>query len=262
MKPYISLYEKALPDTMSLSEKADLLLRCGYDGMEISVDESDARLARVLDAETYRNTVAELRSMSAPVRTMCLSGQRRFPFGSRDPEIRQRSLTLVQRAIDFSYDAGIRIIQIPGYDVWYEERGEDTRAYFAEGLERAVTYAARSGVILAFETMENDFMNTSEKALAYVKQIASPYLQIYPDTGNITNGTGDPVGDLRASRGFIAAAHLKDTKPGIFRDLEYGEGRVDFVGCIRELLSQGAHLQLRILVRQIDRPGHLHSPQF
>jgi len=47
--------------------------------------------------------------------------------------------------------------------------------------------AARYGIILAFETMETEFMNTIEKAMYYVNEVNSPYLQVYPDLGNITN---------------------------------------------------------------------------
>lgn len=235
---YLSIYEKAMPDSLSLVQKWELAKRCGYDGIEISVDESDARLARVLDPEVKKATLDELRDGNIPVRTMCLSGQRRFPFGSRDGSVRKKSIELVCRAIDFSQEAGIRVIQIPGYDVWYEDRGKDTEEYFAEGLRKVIPYAAAAGVILAFETMENDFMNTAEKAMRYVDAIASPYLQVYPDLGNIRNGTDEPISDLRSARGHIAAAHLKETVQGVFRNMEYGQGRVDFVGCMTELLAQ------------------------
>lgn len=235
---YLSIYEKAMPDSLSLGQKWELAKSCGYDGIEISVDESDARLARVLDPEVKRATLDEIRQWGIPIRTMCLSGQRRFPFGSRDGEVRRKSVELVCRAIDFSAEVGIRVIQIPGYDVWYEERGRDTEEYFAEGLREVIPYAAAAGVILAFETMENDFMNTAEKAMRYVDEIKSPYLQVYPDLGNIRNGTDDPINDLNSAKGHIAAAHLKETVAGVFRNMEYGQGRVDFVGCMRELAAQ------------------------
>ncbi|MBQ4575501.1 MAG: L-ribulose-5-phosphate 3-epimerase [Clostridia bacterium] len=235
---YLSLYEKALPDSMSLAEKSTLALSCGYDGIEISVDESDGRLARVLDPAVKKETLDMMRAHHIPIRTMCLSGQRRFPFGSRDRDIRKKSISLLCAAIDFSYEAGIRIIQIPGYDVWYEDRGEDTETYFVEGISQIIPYAAASGVIVAFETMENDFMNTAKKAMRYVSDIASPYLQIYPDLGNIRNGTDTPIEDLKSAKGHIAAAHLKETVEGVYRNMEYGEGRVDFIGCIAELMAQ------------------------
>ena len=239
VKPYyLSLYEKAMPDSMTLGEKWALARRCGYDGLELSVDETDERLSRVLDPGIKEKTISEISSCRIPIRTMCLSGLRRFPPGSRDPDKRKKSVHIIRCAIDFARETGIRVIQIPGYDVWYEKRGSDTAAFFLDGLREVVPYAALNGVILAFETMENEFMNTAEKAMVYLKEISSPYLQVYPDIGNIRNGTDDPIGDLKAARGYIAAAHLKETAEGVFRNLEFGQGRVDFVGCLRELLGQ------------------------
>ena len=102
--------------------------------------------------------------------------------------------------------------------------------------------AADKGVILAFETMETPFMNTVSKAMSYVEAVHSPYLQIYPDVGNINNGTDDVAADIDAGLGHIVAAHLKETKPGLFRDLHYGEGAVDFALVAERLKSQGVGL--------------------
>ncbi len=65
--------------------------------------------------------------------------------------------------------------------------------------------AASAGVVLGFETMETGFMNTVEKAMEYVKQVSSVYLNVYPDIGNITNaaftyGT-DVLEDLKLGSG-------------------------------------------------------------
>ena len=40
---------------------------------------------------------------------------------------------------------------------------------------------------MGFETMETEFMNTTEKAMKYVNLIDNPYLGVYPDSGNLTN---------------------------------------------------------------------------
>ncbi len=236
---YLSVYEKSMPDTLSYTQKTEIVRMAGYDGIEISIDETDARLARILDGETKAKIMEEIKHAAVPVRTMCLSGQRKYPFGSRDALIREKSMEIIKRAVDFSCEAGIRVIQIPGYDVYYEESGADTAAMFLEGLQKAVRYASANGVILAFETMENDFMNTTAKAMKYVDLIKSPYLQVYPDLGNIRNGTDHYIEDLQSGVGHIAAVHLKDTTEGVFRNLLLGEGRVDFVGCLKELMSQG-----------------------
>jgi L-ribulose-5-phosphate 3-epimerase UlaE len=83
--------------------------------------------------------------------------------------------------------------------------------------------------MLALETMENDLMDTVTKAKRYVDAIQSPWLKIYPDLGNLC-ATGHEVEEefLRGMQDIVAI-HLKDTLPGIVRDIAFGEGNVDFV---------------------------------
>ena len=48
MKKYsLGLYEKAMPPRLSFKEMLQMTSRCGFDRLEISVDESDDRLARL-----------------------------------------------------------------------------------------------------------------------------------------------------------------------------------------------------------------------
>lgn len=235
----VGVYEKAMPNTLELREKFGLAARAGYDYLELSVDETPEKLQRLelspRDWAAWRNAAEEC---GVSIGSICLSAHRKYPLGSRDGKTRERSLDILRRAVDMAAVLGCRFIQLAGYDVYYEQSGEDTAAYFYDGLRACTEYAARGGVVLAFETMETPFMNTVGKALAAVERIGSPYLQIYPDVGNVTNGAADPVADLRTGRGHIVAAHLKETKPGVFRDLQFGEGRVDFDACIAELKAQ------------------------
>ena len=48
------------------------------------------------------------------INTMMLSGHRRFPFGSKDPEVREKALDMMRKAIDLAVDLGIRNIQLAG----------------------------------------------------------------------------------------------------------------------------------------------------
>ena len=103
-------------------------------------------------------------------------------------------------------------------------------------MEELKALAARQGTVIGFETMENEFMNTVEKGMTWVRRFASPYVQLYPDIGNTTNAAvlhgGDPLADLRLGKGHVVAFHLKETRPGHFREIPYGEGHVDFAGAI------------------------------
>ena len=98
--------------------------------------------------------------------------------------------------------------------------------------------AAVHGVVLGFETMETEFMNTVEKSMQYVKLIDNPYLGVYPDVGNLTNAAktyGTSVlDDLETGRGHLVAMHLKETVPGKFREIPFLTGHVDFPAVIRK----------------------------
>lgn len=228
----LGLYEKALPNELSWKNKLGAAKRAGFDYMEISVDESDWRQSRLVDREEQAKIRNAVLDTGFPISTMCLSGHRKYPLGHPDGSVRQRSRDMLIEAVTFSELLGIRLIQLAGYDVYYETTEERTRELFLEELGRAAEIAAAHGVVLGFETMETPFMDTVEKAMVFVNLIASPYLQLYPDVGNLTNAAlkyHDYVtSDLEKGRGHLAAVHLKETAPGIYRDLRFGAGHVDF----------------------------------
>lgn len=239
----LGLYEKALPNALLPEEKLELAGRAGFDYLELSIDETDEKLARLAwEKDELIRIRRACERTGIPVRSVCLSGHRRYPLGSRDSAVRARSAEILRQAVRLAVRLGARTIQLAGYDVYYEQGGKDTQEYFAENLNQCVQYAAREGVILGFETMETPFMNTVEKAMRYVRSVDSPFLQVYPDVGNLTNGTQDVAKDLEFGRGHIVAAHLKETKPGVFRNLEYGQGRVDFPRAVSALYRLGVRM--------------------
>ncbi|HEY9054802.1 MAG TPA: L-ribulose-5-phosphate 3-epimerase [Rectinemataceae bacterium] len=248
MRPYrLGLYEKSMPAELPLKEKLEEAGRAGFDYLELSVDESEAKLARL---DWTPSILAETRQIQAdtgvPIVSICLSGHRRFPLGHPDPAVRTRGLQIMEKALGLASALGVRLIQIAGYDVYYEPASLSTRELFAEGLELSVQMAAREGVILAFETMETEFMDTVAKAMEWVEKVNSPYLQIYPDIGNMTNAAvkygSDVLADLERGRGHIVALHLKETRPGIYRDLDFGSGHVGFRSAAAAALAQGVGL--------------------
>lgn len=245
MKAYtIGLYEKAMPGTLSWKEKMLAAKKAGYDFIEISIDETDEKLNRL---DMSRDKRIELLSLmfetGIPIRTMCLSGHRKYPLGSSDDATRARGMEIMEKAICLAEDLGVRIIQLAGYDVYYEEGSETTRAYFLENLRKATEMASAKGILMGFETMETEFMNTVEKAMNYVKKVNSVYLNVYPDLGNITNAAvsygKNVLDDLETGRGHLAAMHLKETVPGKFREIPYGTGHVDFESGIRKAWELG-----------------------
>lgn len=240
----LGLYEKSMPDTLSWRERLEAGQRAGFDALEISIDESPARLSRLDWSAQERAALLSLtRDVGFYIRSMCLSGHRKYPLGSGIPAVEAVSMEIMEKAIELACDLDIRIIQLAGYDVYYDEASTpQTRERFLRNLQKSTEMAASRGVILALETMENDFLNTIEKAMYYVNAIKSPYLNVYPDMGNVTNATKRVSCDIACGQGHIVAAHLKETKPGIFRNLHFGEGHVDFPLVTKALKAQGVRL--------------------
>ncbi len=240
--PCLGIYEKALPASMSWRERLLAAHKAGYDYVEMSIDETDTRLARLQWTGGERRELRDIiNDTRMPIRSICLSGHRRFPFGSEDPSVRGRAHDIMARAVDFAADMGIRTIQLAGYDVYYEPSTADSLKRFEEGLTWAAGIAARSQVMLGMEIMDTELMSSITRWLAYAEKIRSPWFQVYPDIGNLSAWNNDVSAELIKGDGRITAIHLKDTKkvapgfPGQFRDLLFGEGSVDFVAAFRTL---------------------------
>lgn len=242
----IGIYEKALPNSFTWEEKFIAAKKAGFDYMELSIDESDERLARLeWTDEEIENLRSIMRFTGISFPTMCLSGHRKYPFGSKNPEIRRRAMDIMEKAINLAVKLGVRCIQLATYDVYYEESDDETKALFLEGMKEAVAMASRAGVILAMEIMDTKFVGTIVRALHYLKEIPSPYFKIYPDMGNLSNFSNDVSGEFELGISETVAIHVKETKPGIFKEVPFGEGDVKFEEIflkLKELNYQGMFL--------------------
>lgn len=236
----IGIYEKAIPNSYSWEEKVKVAKSAGYEFIEMSVDESDERLSRLdWSKEERTNLKRILEDNDFHIKSMCLSGHRRFPLGSKDKQIRQKAFDIMDKAIILALELGIRNIQLAGYDVYYEDSDDTTKQLFLEGLQYVTSKASQANIMLSIEIMDTEFIGTISRCLKYINLINSPWLQIYPDLGNLTQWTSQP--DLELEKGYnnIVAIHLKDTKPGIFKCVPFGEGTVNFPKLFEKLIKLG-----------------------
>ncbi len=238
----LGLYEKALPLELNWPERLRTVKKLGFDFLEISIDETDERLSRLDWNRDERRALREATwEYDMPLRSMCLSGHRRFPFGSENPAIRRRAKEILLKALEFAVDLGIRNIQLAGYDVYYEPSTPQSRKFFWEGLQWAVTAAEQYQIMLSMEIMDTPFINSISKNELYRREIRSLWYGVYPDIGNLTAWNNDVETELRLGNGTIVAVHLKDTMAvtnefdGQFKGVPFGEGCVDFVRCFSVL---------------------------
>ncbi|WP_104399038.1 L-ribulose-5-phosphate 3-epimerase [Vibrio penaeicida] len=259
----IGIYEKALPAQLTWPERLALAKSCGFDFVEMSVDETDERLARLDWTKQERKALASaIIESGIRIPSMCLSGHRRFPFGSHDSDVRQQAYSIMEKAIVLAQDLGIRTIQLAGYDVYYETQDESTLAHFEEGLKWAVDLAAKSQVMLSVEIMDTPFMSSITKWKAWQEKIDSPWFTVYPDVGNLSAWGNDVNAELELGMNQIAALHLKDTLAvtdtcvGQFRDIPFGEGCVDFVEVFKTLkrLNYRGSFLIEMWTEKADEP--------
>ena len=220
-RPALGIYEKALPRDTDWHEKLTLAAAAGYEFVELSIDETDRRLARLDWSASERAALRDAVAVTGATR--------------------ERALTMMKQAIELAVDLGVRTIQVAGYDVYYDPGNVTTRRNFVEGVRRAVGWAAKAGVMLSVEIMDHPLINSIGRFLDLAERIRSPWFSVYPDIGNLSAWGNDIERELTRGIERITAIHLKDTKAvtgtfgGQFRDVPFGEGCVDFVACFRTL---------------------------
>lgn len=232
----IGIYEKALPFDVDWYERLTIARYAGFDFVEISIDESDERLIRLDWSERERANLRQaIADTGVPIITMCLSGHRKYPLGSSDSHTRQRAYDIMQKAVDFAVDVGIRIIQLAGYYVYYEPHTDDSLPRYQEGLAQGLEWASKAGVMLALENVDGNDVDSVTQAMYFVNSFNSPWFQIYPDIGNLEEHALDVCAELELGRGHMVGVHVKDTRPGEPRRVPFGEGTVPFVEAFGKL---------------------------
>jgi L-ribulose-5-phosphate 3-epimerase len=236
----VGLYEKALPAALSWEERLAAAGKAGYDFIEISIDESDERLSRLDWSASER---AELRRSIANtgvrIMTMCLSGHRKYPLGSHMPELRRQGQDILRKAIDFAGDIGLRVVQVMGYDVFYETSDEETGANFVDGLKLGTRWAEQAGVMLGLENLDTPYVENISKALTIIREIDSPWLHLYPDIGNLSAAGYYPPDELALAKGQLLGFHVKDAMPKVIRGIPFEKGIVPFRETFQALAQMG-----------------------
>ncbi len=234
----VGLYEKALPAAWAWEERLAAAGQAGYDFVEISIDESDARVSRLdwgpAERAALRSAVA---GSGVPLLTMCLSAHRRFPLGSHSAEVRRRGVDIFEKAIDLAGDLGIRIIQVGGYDVFYEPHDDGTVSRFVEGLCQAADLAGRAGVMLALENVDVPATASMAASLEVVAAVDSPWFQVYADMANLAAMGYDSPQQLTLTGKHLVAVHVKDGLPNVVRGVPFGQGIVPFAAVFAALAA-------------------------
>lgn len=229
---------------MSWTEKLRCAKECGYDYLEICIDATDEKINRIfMDQEEKKRIMEAVFDVDLPIGSMSVSALTKYALGDPNEKIRKKAMEIAEKAIQLAVDLGARTVMIPGYDIYFGESTIETKKNFLENVKKIAEIAEKEGILVGFETMENNFMNTTGKAVQYVNMVDSAYLKIYPDAGNITNAAvenkHDVCEDLSLGKGKLIALHLKETRPGKFREVPFLTGHVQFEKIINTAWNLG-----------------------
>jgi len=250
----LGIYEKALRGR-SLADVFASAARAGFSFVDLSLDESPERLARLQWTAIER---AEVRDAAArngvAIGGLCLSVHRTIAPGSADPAQRERALRILLDAIDLAADLGGCVVQIAGYYAYGEEARADARADYVAVMAQGTAHAARRGVVLGLENVDGTDVTSTETALGVVAEIDSPWFRLYPDVGNFVVQSLPVVEQVRASVPHAFAWHVKDARPDEPRRVPMGEGDVPWDDAFAALAETGWSGRIMIEMWNDDAP--------
>lgn len=247
MEYKIGMYEKAVPDGTSFTQLFSYAKRSGFDYVELSIDRTEERIVRVYSNKLQQEIMEASNLYHMPVLSICLSALSTYTLGHSDPEYAARGLDIAYHTIQFAYKFGVRIVQVPACDVPKGECSSDeSQKKYYYNMKKVVEFAASYGVMIGLENMETEFMDSVSKCMELVKSINSPYLQLYPDAGNIMMASllanTSIREDMIRGKGHYVAFHVKEARENKYGGLFYGEGVVKFDEIIPYAWELGARL--------------------
>ncbi len=235
----LGIYEKALVATDDWPAFFAQVREGGFSFCDLSVDESPQRAARLRWGRGERERVRQgAQCAGVDIGGICLSLHRKVMPGSADPAMRAQALQVYADGIRLAHDLGVPVVQVAGYYAHYEPDDPAARGRYVDTLAAAVPLAAQAGVMLAIENVDGHDIAAVGDAVAVADEIGSPWVQVYPDVGNIAEHGGDATQELRDGEGRMVAIHVKDVLPGQPRRIPFGAGVADFDAAFAELARQ------------------------
>lgn len=220
--------------------------RFGYDGIELSFDESGPISPQSAETELMEiRKAAESHGLS--LYSLASGLYWSISLTAEDPAERERAEQLVRKQLDAAAALGCdTILILPGmvsglgaadpvvpYEIVYE------RAQAA--LLRLAEYAEKKRVIIGIENVWNKFLLSPMEMRDFIDRIGSRRVAAYFDVGNVVRD-GYPEQWIRILGHRIAKVHFKDYKRAIGTISGFVEllaGDVDFAAVMRALREVG-----------------------
>lgn len=249
---FVGIYEKAIDKRFSLIDKIKIAKEAGFNFIEMSVDETDEFASRLdFSNDEIKVILDTLIEYDFYINSMCLSLHRKFPFGSASEKIREKALKIMEKALILAKKLKISIIQLAAYDIYYEQSHPNSEIFFIKTMKKIVALAKKYSIIIAFESMDRKFAGTITRLL-YLQKSVGGGVFLYPDLGNLSRFSNDLEAEIKLGKSEIVAFHFKDTLPNTFKNLDFGQGDVDFVSAFKYIIN--AEINVPFVIEMWHKP--------
>ena len=237
----------AFPGDMTLEEVFHTAKKCGYDGVELSMNGAGELTPDTSDAELERiRQLAEGADISLYSVTSGLCWA--YSLTSDDEEQREKAKANFKRQIYIASKLGCdTVLVVPGhvgvefaphlgvidYQTAYDRA--------LEGIRELEVYARKLGIVIGIENVWNKFLISPVEMRGFVDAVGSEYVKAYFDVGNVAVN-GYPEHWIRMLGERIVKVHFKDFKHSVgningFCDLLAGD--VDYKAVMEALRQTG-----------------------
>lgn len=217
---------------MALAAQCEAAARMGYDALEIApftlTDEPET-----LTTATAHQVRATAHSHGLAVSSLhwLLVKPTGLSLVTDDMALRQRTLNLLRRLIDFTAACGARVLVHGSPRQRSPEPGQsvaDASARFEAAMAELAPHAAAAGVVYCIEPLgrfETNVINTVAEAAALVDRIGSPAVRTMFDVSAASHSESEPVHEVL--RRFLGSGHIAHVQVNDKNRRGPGQGETD-----------------------------------
>ncbi|MGO4372371.1 sugar phosphate isomerase/epimerase family protein [Paenibacillus sp. 2TAB19] len=245
MKKGINIW--SFPSGMSIEESIVLAKDAGFDGIELSLNETGALSLESTEAEV--RAIRRFADDTGIALSSLASGLYwDYPPTSERPEIRGKAIDIAKKQLEFAAVLGVDTILIvpgavgvdfiPNAEVVPYDRAYDNAL---EGFTKLAKTAEAVNVSIGIENVWNKFLLSPLEMRGFIDTIGSPFVGSYFDVGNVVY-SGYPEHWISILNKRIKKVHFKDYRRqagGLHGFVDLLAGDVDYPVVVAALESIG-----------------------
>ncbi len=241
MKLSVCIQTDEVPMTLAVAllegsfvEKVEKASSLGFEGVELMPTDPMSQ-----DVDLARSTIESAGLEVAAIGTGAMSPALGMTLLNQDMAVAQQAQDRLIQLIDFAAQVGAPIVTIGSFRGRLAWGGKSAHARLTDALCQASDHAANRGVRVVIEPLThfiNDFINTADDGVTFVKNIGHPALGIMLDTYHVNieeNSWTEPFKYLH-DLGLLWHIHVGDNNR-----LAPGKGLIDFPAIIETLSRVG-----------------------